>query len=59
VDHRGTGLSTDEVLKRLLAGGVIASPRPPRQIRLVTNRHHDVGVIDEAVERVRRALAGV
>ena len=56
VDHHGTGLSTEEVLKRLLAGGVIASGRPPRQIRLVTNRHHDAGVIDEAVERVRRAL---
>jgi len=59
VDHRGTGMSTDEVLKRLLAGGVIASGRPPRQIRLVTNRHHDAGVIEEALERIRRALAGV
>lgn len=58
VDHRGTGWSTDEVLKRLAAGGVIASGRPPRQIRLVTNRHHDEAVIDEAVGRVRRALAG-
>lgn len=58
VDHRGTGSSTDEVLRRLAAGGVIASGRPPRQIRLVTNRHHDEAVIDEAVERVRRALAG-
>jgi hypothetical protein len=57
VDHRGTGWSTEEVLRRLLEGGVIASGRPPGQIRLVTNRHHDVGVIDEAVERIRRGLA--
>lgn len=58
VDHRGTGMTTDEVLRRLAAGGVIASGRPPHHIRLVTNRHHDDGVIDEALARVRGALAG-
>lgn len=58
VDHRGTGWSTDEVLARLAAGGVIASGRPPHHVRLVTNRHHDAGVIDEAVERIRSALTG-
>jgi threonine aldolase len=57
VDHRGLGWSTDEVLARLAAGGVIASGRPPHHLRLVTNRHHDAGTIDEAVERVRTSLA--
>lgn len=57
VDHRGTGLPTEEVLRRLAAGGVIGSGRPPHQIRLVTHRHHDAAVIDEALARIRRALA--
>lgn len=59
VDHHGTGLPTDEVLRRLAAGGVIASGRPPRHVRLVTNRHHDEAAIDDAVERIRQALGGV
>jgi threonine aldolase len=58
VDHRGTGLGTEEVLQRLAAGGVIASGRPPGYVRLVTHRHHDAAVIDEALARIRRALAG-
>lgn len=57
VDHRGAGLSTEAVLMRLAAGGVIASGRPPGQIRMVTNRHHDEAVIDEAIARIARALA--
>lgn len=56
VDHRGTGLETEDVLRRLAAGGVIASGRPPHQIRLVTNRHHDEAVIDAAVARIQQAL---
>jgi threonine aldolase len=58
VDHRGTGLPTSEVLRRMAEHGVIGSGRPPGFVRLVTNRHHDAAAIDEAVARVHRALAG-
>ena len=58
VDHRGTRLGTDEVLARLSTAGVIASGRPPHHIRLVTNRHHDARIIDEALTRIRSLLAG-
>ncbi|MEM7155482.1 MAG: GntG family PLP-dependent aldolase [Myxococcota bacterium] len=57
VDHRDSGLSTDAVLARLRDGGVIASGRPPHQVRLVTNRHHDPAVIDEALGRIRAAMS--
>ncbi|MEM6994079.1 MAG: GntG family PLP-dependent aldolase, partial [Myxococcota bacterium] len=51
-DHRGLGSSTDAVLERLAAAGVIASGRPPAQIRFVTNRHHDDATVDEALSRI-------
>lgn len=56
VDHRGTGLDTKAVLALLREAGVVASGRPPHQIRLVTNRHHDEATVDEAVARIHRAL---
>jgi threonine aldolase len=59
VDHADTGLSTSEVLKRFQATGLIALGRPPRQFRLVTNRHHDLAAVEEAVHRIRTALAGI
>lgn len=58
VDHRSSGWSTDEVLSRLREAGVIASGRPPHQIRLVTNRHHDEAIVDEALVRIGRAMDG-
>jgi threonine aldolase len=57
VDHTGTGKSTAELLALLEQCGVIASGRPPRNIRLVTNRHHDDATIAEAIARIRNALA--
>jgi threonine aldolase len=57
VDHSGTGKSTAELLAVLEQCGVIASGRPPRHIRLVTNRHHDDATIAEALARIRSALA--
>ena len=57
VDHRDSELATDEVLARLLRAGVVASGRPPHQVRLVTNRHHDQGTIDEALVRIGRAMS--
>jgi threonine aldolase len=59
VDHTGTGLTTPEILRRLQSAGLLASARPPRQFRLVTNRHHDRRAVDEAVRRIRAALANV
>lgn len=56
VDHADTGRTTDEVLALLEQAGVIASGRPPRHIRLVTNRHHDDATIAEALVRIRNAL---
>jgi threonine aldolase len=59
VDHSDTGLTTPEILSRFQSAGLLASGRPPRQFRLVTNRHHDRAAVDEAVRRIRTALAGV
>lgn len=58
VDHSSTGLSTDEVLARLAAVGVVASGSPPNRFRMVTNRHHDSGVVEEAVRRIRGVMCG-
>lgn len=58
VDHAASGLTTEEVLQRLKQAGVLASARPPTQVRLVTNRHHSRDTIQEALERVDRAMAG-
>jgi threonine aldolase len=57
VEHSDTELSTDEIAALLERHGVIVSHRPPRHIRLVTNRHHDEAAITEAIARVRQALA--
>jgi threonine aldolase len=59
VDHTHTGLSTPEILERFQAEGLLASGRPPKQFRLVTNRHHDRAAVEEAVRRIRTALVGV
>jgi threonine aldolase len=58
VDHTPSGFSTEEVLARLEKEGVLASNRAPTHIRLVTNRHHSAADIDEAVERIGRAMKG-
>ncbi len=57
VDHRQSGLTTDAVLQRLAEAGVIASGRPPHQIRMVTHHHHDSTTIDQALVRIRAAMA--
>jgi threonine aldolase len=59
VDHTDTGLTTPEILARFQSAGLLASGRPPRQFRIVTNRHHDRAAVDEAVQRIRTALSGV
>jgi threonine aldolase len=57
INHAATGLSTNELAERLKAAGVIASTRPPHQIRMCTHLHHSDEVIDEVVRRVRQVLA--
>jgi threonine aldolase len=59
VDHTDTGLTTPEILARFQTAGLLASGRPPRQFRLVTNRHHDRAAVEEAVRRIRTALGGL
>jgi threonine aldolase len=59
VDHADTGLTTPEILKRFQSAGLLASGRPPRQFRLVTNRHHDRAAVEEAVRRIGNGLTGV
>jgi threonine aldolase len=56
VDHSESGLATPEVLGQLKANKVLVSSRPPKHIRLVTNRHHDRATIEEALVRIRRAM---
>lgn len=59
VDHSLSGFGTDEVLERFKRAGVLASGRPPEQIRLVTHHHCDSSVIDEALRRIRAAMESV
>ena len=58
VDHQGAEGTTDALLARLAAHGVIASGRPPGHLRMVTHRHHDDEAVDEAVRRIAAAMAG-
>lgn len=57
VDHAATGLSTSEFVIRLKSVGVLVGSRPPRQIRLVANRHHTPETMREIARRVRRVLS--
>jgi threonine aldolase len=59
VDHTKTGLSTDAFVKRLEEHGVKVGGRPPGEVRMVTHRHHDRGMIEEAGRRIRVALEGL
>lgn len=56
IDHTATGLSTDEIVDKLKAAGVLVSPRPPRAIRMVTSRHTGRAEVEEAIARIRSAL---
>jgi len=57
VDHSGCGVTTSEVVRRLAAARVLVSEVPPRQIRLVTHRHHTTEIIDEAIRRIILAMS--
>jgi len=54
VDHRGAGLTTEAVLKRMENVGVLAGARSEHAIRMVTNRRHSRDIVDEALERLKR-----
>ncbi len=57
VDHSASGLSTTAVMTRLKEAGVVVSGRPPRHVRLVTNRHHDATTVSEVLDRMRKAFS--
>ncbi len=57
IDHSGSGLSTEEFMSKLKRLGLLATPRPPRHVRVVINRHHDDAVIGEALAVLRKAAA--
>lgn len=57
VDHTGTGLSTDEFVERLKSVGILVGGRPPKAVRMVTNRHINRAAIEEAVARIENILA--
>ena len=57
VNHLSTGLSTDEVAARLEEAGVLVSTRPPDCIRMCTSLAHDDAIIEEVIQRTRKALA--
>lgn len=56
VDHSRSEFTTDEVLSRFKAAGVLASGRPPKHVRLVTHRHYGRPDIEEALRRIRGAM---
>ena len=58
VDHTLSGLSSDEVLSRFKAVGVLASARQPDHVRFVPTRHHSRQTIYEVHRRIRIALEG-
>jgi threonine aldolase len=55
-DHGALGMPTAAVVGKLLAAGVVVSPRGATRLRLVTHRHIDAATVDEAVERIASAL---
>jgi len=57
VDHSATGLSTEDFTAKLKSAGVLVSPRPPKAIRMVVNRHAGKAEIEEALKRIKTALA--
>lgn len=58
VDHTGTGLSTAEFVAKLKAAGVLVGERAPKAVRMVVNRHSGKSEVEEAIRRVKAALAG-
>lgn len=59
LDAAATGLSREELMARLRAGGVLLSALPqPGQLRAVTHLDIDDAAIDRAAEVIRSVLAG-
>ncbi len=56
IDHRETGLANDQFLGLLKKNGILASGRPPHEVRVVTSLHHTPEVVEEALRRIRRAI---
>ena len=58
VDVRGLGWTTQDLLDRYRAEGVLATPRPPTRARLVLNRHVDAAQVDRVIDVTRRIVDG-
>ena len=58
IDVRGLGWTTEELLDRYRAHGVLATPRPPARARLVLNRHVNAGQVDRVIDVTRRIVDG-
>ena len=58
VDVRGLGWTTQDLLDRYRAAGVLATPRPPTRARLVLNRHVDAAQVDRVIDVTRRIVDG-
>ena len=58
VDVRELGWTTEELLDRYRAEGVLVTPRPPTRARLVLNRHVGAGQVDRVIDATRRIAAG-
>jgi threonine aldolase len=56
VDPTRSGLNIDDVLAKFRAAGMIASGKPPKHVRLVTNRHHNCVLIQDSLRRIRVAI---
>lgn len=54
--HTATGLGTPEMIRKLREAGVLASGRPPRDIRMCTHLDIDDEAVEEVARRVRRAM---
>ena len=59
VDHTPSDMTTDEVIGLLEQHGVLVSPRPPGNFRMVTSRHHSRETVDEVVRRMAAAAASL
>jgi threonine aldolase len=56
IDHSKSGRTTEDAVLLLKGAGVLVSGRPPHQIRVVINRHHDRKVMEQALKRMRGAF---
>lgn len=57
IDHAATGMGTTDFVARLKSAGVLVGERPPTSVRMVLNRHNGKPQVEEAIRRIKSALA--